>query len=203
MRRLELFLLTLCVALAPISLRAETITVAFDPPPNIVLPYNATSDQTGSFEIYAKVENSLGHLISGTDIRLEIQEQNQGLIFTGISKPVDHSYLFGTENITASQFDNYTALLSHLTFSYPTLIDGKGLMKVSYKLAAGASGTFHINYTLAQIDDDALPDPNHLNLTLASGVITVVPEPCSWVLLSTLFVMLIPGVCRRLAIHRA
>ncbi len=177
------FILAVLLASAPTWASAGLIVTV----ENTQLPFS-TATQTGSFEVYVQSSESVAPQL--TNFQVALTRANTAINFTGAETPATHPYAL---NLVGSLFgasvSNGGATITGSDSGFSSsqeLVDGAGLLKVNYSVAAGlAPGSYVLSI-------DPSPNATFLanafsgnlaNVTFQNGMITIVPEPTSIVLL--------------------
>jgi hypothetical protein len=104
--------------------------------------------------------------------------------------------LFGAETATGTRVLVDSTAATPVSLDGPPSLDGAGLVRIPFTVAAGASGVFHLNLDVSNDVDGTVLDDSNFNEILPSppaqtgftpvnGTITVtLPEPASMSLLA-------------------
>ncbi len=186
------FVLTTLIALIP-DICSAGLIVAIDDT-NASVPFPVTA-QTGSFEVYVQ-SNLAPNNPELLEFQVVMEVSEPGITFTGAAVTTDHHYVLSTyggvpvpDGLFGFEILDSGARIKGGDsgfFQSEPLVDGSGLLKITFEVAGGTQpGEYPVTFVMADPTHEMfLTDAGWNDLTFApmGGMITVVPEPSTFVL---------------------
>lgn len=172
-------LLAAGAALLPAVVQAQITIVA----PNETVA-ESSSTQTGTFDIVVDATGNSLPEVGDFTVNLAVSP-TPGLTFTAGAETTADPYIFAgvSEGFTAQLFNSNTTIeATDSATNPPTLVNGDGLVAVSYSIAANTSGTFNLTLVTTGLSPTALNDQNvnPIPFSVQNATFTVTPSTVYW-----------------------